>query len=217
MKTIAAARYLLADLLRSQLFLAPMLTYAAVLAILFSNDAGAPPEPWAASVLLLYPISAWLATTVANSEEPVGRTVTVVAAGGHGPILAGTVVVCVLGDLLLIVTAVGVPVIGTGSAPPALIGLGLLAHLGTALAGTAVGLLCARPLVHRAGWTFAATSGVVLATALTPWLPPVGTTVRRLGTPDVDLWGGTLLDLGIGAGALAAVLAVVLAVLTRRA
>ncbi|APU14450.1 hypothetical protein [Actinoalloteichus fjordicus] len=220
MRTLATVRYTLADLLRSQLFLAPLLVCAGSLAVLFGGDAGAPPGPWAASVLLLYPASAWLAVAAANAEEPVQRSVTVVAAGGHGRVLAGVLGVCVLVDLLLVALAVCWPILtGRYSYPLTLVGLGIAAHLAAALAGTAVGLLCARPVLNRPGWTVAAASGVVLLTALAPWLPPVGTTVARLGAASAtggSPWPGTALDLGVAVLLLLGAAATTLRVARRR-
>ncbi|HEY3895417.1 MAG TPA: hypothetical protein VGL88_08630, partial [Pseudonocardiaceae bacterium] len=67
---VAVARYLRADLLRSQRFIVPVVVYLGLLAVLFGGDPGPPPVPWAASTLALYPVSAWLAITTANTEDP---------------------------------------------------------------------------------------------------------------------------------------------------
>jgi hypothetical protein len=200
----AAARYLGADVLRSQRFLIPMVVYAAVLAILFGGDPGPPPTPWGASAIVLYPVAAWLALVVANTDDPVQRTVTTVAAGGHAAVAAATLLVALAGDALLVAMAVGVPALrGPYGYPPSTLLLGTLAHIACAAAGTAVGLLCARPLVQRVGWSFCLGGTVVVVTVVQPWLPPVGTAVKALtgGGPDPLVSAGLGLALAVGAAA----------------
>jgi hypothetical protein len=51
----------------------------------------------------------------------------------------------------------------------------------------AVGLLCARPVITRLGWSLLIAVAVVVVTGVTPWLPPVGTAVRSLQTVPVTL------------------------------
>jgi hypothetical protein len=178
---VAVARYLLADAVRSQRVVLPVVLQVAVLAVLFGGDPGRLPEPWGASVLTLYPVAAWLALTVAHTEDPVQRDVTVAAAGGAGPVAAGTLLVALAGDLGLAVLSVLWPVVVTPSpAPPSVVLTGLLAHLAAGATGTAVGLLCARPWIRRAGRSLLVGAVVVIATAVQPWLPPVGSTVQAL-------------------------------------
>ncbi|MFC5948830.1 hypothetical protein ACFQH9_11135 [Pseudonocardia lutea] len=181
MTAVAVARYLLADALRSQRVLLPVVLQVAVLAVLFGGDPGRLPEPWGASVLTLYPVAAWLALTLAHTEDPVQRSVTVAAAGGPAPVAAGILLVALVGDLALAVLGVGWPLVATPyTASPAVVVTGLLAHLAAGATGTAVGLLCARPWIRRIGRSLLVGAVVVIATAVQPWLPPVGTTVHAL-------------------------------------
>ena len=174
-------RYLTADLLRSQRFLLPVFLYVLLLAPLFNGDPGPPPELWIVTVLVLYPVSCWLAVTVANTEDPVQRQVTIAAAGGPGRVATGVLLTCLLADALLAAIAVCWPVLSTGYAFPAPVILaGTLAHLTAATTGTAIGLLCARPVIHGLGWTVVVSGGVVFLTATQTWLPPIGPTVRAL-------------------------------------
>jgi hypothetical protein len=205
-RTLATARYLGADVLRSQRVYLPLLVYAGVLAVLFGGDPGPPPAPWAASALVLYPAAAWLAVVVANTEDAVQRSVTTVAAGGHGAVAVATLLVALVGDLVLVALAVGLPVIrGPYPYPPGIVLLGALAHLACATAGTAVGLLCARPFVQRIGWSFGIAATVVIATMVQPWLPPVGTAVSALSgggaVPVLDAIIGVLLAVAAAAAA----------------
>lgn len=180
MTAVAVARYLLADAVRSQRAVLPVVLQVAVLAVLFGGDPGRLPEPWGASVLTLYPVAAWLALTVAHTEDPVQRGVTVAAAGGFGPVAAGTLLVALAGDIGLAVLSVAWPLVTPYSAPPAVVVTGLLAHLAAGATGTAVGLLCARPWIRRIGRSLLVGAVVVIATAVQPWLPPVGSAVHAL-------------------------------------
>jgi hypothetical protein len=178
---IGLVRYLTADLLRSQRFLLPVFLYLLLLAPLFNGDPGPPPELWIVTVLVLYPVSCWLAVTIANTEDPIQRQVTIAAAGGPARVAAGVLLTCLAADALLVATAVFWPVLTTRYAfSPSLLVEGTLAHVAAATTGTAVGLLCARPVIHGVGWSVVIGGGVVFLTATRTWLPPVGLTVRTL-------------------------------------
>lgn len=184
----ALVRYFGADLLRSQRFLLPLLLFAVLLAPLFNGDPGPPPQLWTITVLLLYPVSCWVAVTVANTEDPVRRQVTIAAAGGAGRVAAGVLLTCLAADLVLVTMAVTWPMVSTGYAfPPAAIGAGVLAHVAAASTGTAVGLLCARPVVHGIGWSALAGAGAVVLTGTQNWLPPVGVAATVLNEPGPGL------------------------------
>lgn len=195
------ARYVLADLLRSQRFLVPVFVHLAALAVLFGGDPGPAPGGWPASALLLYPVSAWLAITTANSEDPVARLVTVAAAGGPAAVARGVLVACLVADVGLAAASAVRPVLPlvthVYAYPPAELLGGGLAHLATATTGTAVGLLCARPVIDRVGWSLLAAVTVVVVTGVTPWLPPVGTAVAAIGTAPVAL-PAVALDAALG-------------------
>ncbi|MGH3671503.1 MAG: hypothetical protein ACRDSH_12835 [Pseudonocardiaceae bacterium] len=199
--TIAVVRYLSADLLRSQRFIVPLLTYGVLLAVLFGGNPGPPPAPWAASTLALYPISAWLAITTANTEDPTQRHITIAATGGWLPVAGGVLLTCLLGDLTLVAISVLWPLIPiitvTYPYPAQVLLAGALAHLTSATTGTAIGLLCARPLITRFGWTILTTLIVLLVTAVQPWLPPVGTAVKALTDTSIPI-GHLALDTALG-------------------
>ncbi len=188
---VIVARYILDDLLRSQRFLVPVFGYVALLGVLFGGDPGPAPGGWPASALALYAVGAWLAITTANTEDPVQRQVTVAAAGGPGAVARGVLLACLAADMLLAALATVRPLVPVIThvypySAGELVG-GFLAHLATAAAGTAVGLLCARPVITRIGWSLLAAVTVVVITGVTPWLPPVGTAVRALETVPVAL------------------------------
>ncbi|HEY0639549.1 MAG TPA: hypothetical protein VGD67_18020 [Pseudonocardiaceae bacterium] len=204
-RVLAVARYLTADLVRSQRFLLPPVAYAGVLAVLFTGDPGPAPAYWAASALAAYPVATWLTIVVAGGEDPVQRTVTVASAGGHAVVAGATVLVALAGDVVLVALAVLAPLIATPGPVVPHLGLAIAAHLACALAGTAVGLLTGRPLLHRVGWSFCVAALVVLVTGTQGSWPPVGTAVTALSD------GGAA---PLGAVALAAALVAASAVVT---
>jgi hypothetical protein len=180
-RTFAVAWYLIADLSRSQRFLLPLLVHGAVLAVLFGGDPGPPPGPWAVSALVVYPTAAWLAVVVANTEAPEQRAVTIASAGGPARVTAATLLVAFAGGLVLTALSVLVPVVVSRYPyPPPVLLAGALAHVACAATGTALGLLVARPVVRRIGWSVCIGVAVVMATAVQPWLPPAGSAVEAL-------------------------------------
>jgi hypothetical protein len=208
-RTLACARYLGSDVLRSQRVLLPVILYAGVLAVLYGGDPGPLPAPWAASALALYPVATWLALVVANTEEPPARLVTVAAAGGTGRVIAATLAVVFVADVLLSAAATVTPLVLTRySAPPDGLLLGFCTHLAAAATGTAIGLLVARPLITRIGWSFCIAAVAVTATAVQPWLPPVGTAVRAVTNGSAVPWAQAVLAVVL-AGAAAVVVWVV--------
>ncbi|MFE9045077.1 ABC transporter [Streptomyces sp. NPDC012421] len=153
----ALLRYHSALFLRSQRWLAPLLLYAAVVAV-----GVRPGDPVLGSLGIaaagLLPVSAWAARICLTREPAAARAVTA-AAGGRtrahlaalvtGPgwsVLAGAVAACA-------VTATG-DLAGT-SAPAALLA-GVLATTACGLTGGAVGALASRPFVKPPGWSVGA-------------------------------------------------------------
>lgn len=199
-------RYFGADLLRSQRFLLPVFLYVLVLAPLFNGDPGPPPQLWTVSAVVLYPVSCWLAVTVANTEDPVQRQVTIAAAGGPWRVAAGVLLTCLLADAVLVAIAVGWPVLATSYGfPVPAVAAGVCAHVAVAATGTGVGLLCARPVTRGVGWSVVLGGGLLFLTGSQPWLPPVGLTFRELGDTPVPTVGLALqAALGLALAGLAA-------------
>jgi hypothetical protein len=202
-RTLSVARYLTADVARSQRFLLPLLVHGAVLAVLFGGDPGPPPGPWAVSALAVYPTAAWLAVVVANTEAPEQRTVTIASAGGPARVAAATLLVAFAGGLVLAALSVLVPAaVSRYPYPPPVLLAGALAHIACAATGTALGLLVARPVVRRIGWSFCIGVAVVMATAVQPWLPPAGSAVEALVSGRLPIAQAAL---GVGLAVAAAV------------
>lgn len=209
---IGLVRYLGSDLLRSQRFLLPMLLYVGLLAPLMSGEPGPPPQLWTFTALVLCPVSCWLAVTVANTEDPTQRQVTIAAAGGPARVAVGVLLTCLLADAVLIAIAICWPMLTTAHAfPGPAVLAGVLTHVAVAGFGTAAGLLCARPVLHGVGWSAVAGGATVLIAVTQNWLPPVGVAVRTLGEGPVAT--GTLAlqaALGLALSAAATALTVVI-------
>lgn len=169
--TVALMRYQAALLARSQRWLAPLLLYVAALGI--GVRAGQPLlDSLGYSAAVLLPVTAWIVRLCVAQEPPAARAVTASAAGpsrahraslltGLGCALAlgaaGAGTVLLISDPVSTHHTVAVPLLPAAFA-------GLLAILCCALVGAAVGALCARPLLHRDGWSLVATVlGALLA------------------------------------------------------
>lgn len=185
---IGLVRYLGSDLLRSQRFLLPMLLYVGLLAPLLGSDPGSSPQVWTFTALVLCPVSCWLAVTVANTEDPVQRQVTIAAAGGPARVAVGVLVTCLLADAVLVTIAMCWPMLTSSFAFSAQVVMaGVLAHVAVAGTGTAAGLLCARPVLHSIGWSAVVGGGTVFIAVTQNWLPPVGLAVRSLDESPVPI------------------------------
>ncbi|MEU2674920.1 ABC transporter [Streptomyces sp. NPDC007164] len=184
----ALLRYQTALLVRSQRWLAPVLLYAAFIGI--GVQGGQPVlDSLGYTAAGLLPVTAWLVQLCADQEPPAARTVTAAAAGparAHlAALLAGLGCAGLLGAAATLVVlliskpagaghSVRVPLLPAGVA-------GLLAVACCALLGAVIGALCTRPLLHRRGWSVAAT--VLLATAaLVTGGSPANTAVTGLVT-----------------------------------
>ena len=176
----AVARYLLADAARSQRVILALRGAGRRPRRVVRRRPRAVARPWGVSCLTAYPVAAWFALTVANTEDLVQRSVTVVAAGGPGPVAAGTLLAALVGDLLLTVLSVGWGAATTTArrsddhrdrrtGPSGGDGHGDRARLAV------------RPSARaRIGWSLLLGVIVVVVTTVQPWLPPVGAAVAVL-------------------------------------
>ncbi|MFF1924940.1 ABC transporter [Streptomyces sp. NPDC058221] len=175
----ALVRYQTALLVRSQRWLAPVLLYVAFLGV-----GVRPGQPvldslgYAAAGLL--PVTAWLVQICVNQEPPAGRTVVAAAVGGQprahlaallAPLGCAGLLAAAVTALVLLISepsdtrhTVRVPLPAAGLA-------GLLAAVCCVLLGAAVGALCTRPVLHRRGWSLAATLVAVLLALVTSGSP----------------------------------------------
>jgi hypothetical protein len=174
----ALVRYLLADLVRSQRWVAPMAVYLLLVGIV---AAGGGPPVSTGSVLAapLFPLAAWLAWVAAGCEDPVLETVTATAAGGLrrarlGKLLTGMGAAGALGLVPLALTMARAP-----RQPQVWVAVGL-AVAANVVGGAAVGFACARPVVPRRGLSVVLIGLVTVVEIIVPGLPPVRATLQLL-------------------------------------
>lgn len=176
---IRLARYVLADVARSQHWLPPLLTYAVIcglnLAVDGSNAGNALPT-YATAAAALLPISIWLTVVVGNSEDPVQATITAATVGGESRCRLAKLLVALLGSAALGLVSSLVAWLQTSDltfTDGSGLAAGLAAHLVAAVVGVAVGAWCMRPILNRRAWVVLVAVAVTLVELLVPRFPPV--------------------------------------------
>ncbi len=169
---IALVRYVAADALRSQRWMAPLLCLLGIDAIILAGSGSVLPTYAVSAVSLLF-VTTWLTVVIVNVEDPLQEAVTAVAAGGHGRVRIAKLVVAYLGgSALALVALVAAPLVTVDGASIGNVAAGVGAHLVTILAGVAVGALCSRPVVTRTAWAVLAGFAVCLVDVVVPGFPP---------------------------------------------
>ncbi|MFD7913512.1 ABC transporter [Streptomyces sp. NPDC059752] len=164
----ALLRYQGALLLRSQRWLAPLITYAAFVAVgIRPGDPVLDSLGFAAAGLV--PTAAWLVRICVTVEPDAARDCTA-AAAGPVRVHAAALLTASAGALLAGSAAAAVALLTgerAGADPGAAALAGALAVTACALTGAAVGALCSRPLLRRRGHAvLAGTLGSLLALVL---------------------------------------------------
>ncbi|QES57245.1 ABC transporter [Streptomyces venezuelae] len=206
----ALLRYHGALLLRSQRWLAPLITYAALVAVGIRPGDPVPDSLGLVSAGLV-PVTAWLVRICVTVEPDAARACTA-AAAGPVRVHAAALLTASTGAMLAGAAAAAVALLtgdrsGEGLGTAAL--AGALAVAACTLTGAAVGALCSRPLVRRRGpGIVAAALGSLLALvlAVSPARAAVSALVAagRSGTvslPLAALTGALLLAAAAGATA----------------
>ncbi len=169
----ALCRYQLADLLRSQRWVAPLLVYTAFLAAVYSSDAGPAVPAYGATAGALVPVVAWLTRGVLSVEDDAARHVTAAAAGG---------LLRVQVALLASAIAAALPLVGLAVLWAAVANAdqmhgwrprvgGLAIHLVFALLGVGLGALVSRPLIRAPGAAALAVVAAVVIGLVLRWSP----------------------------------------------
>ncbi|HEY9374128.1 hypothetical protein [Streptomyces sp.] len=216
---IALVRYTFALALHSQRYLAPLLLFTGLMAVLTVSGSGPLPPAYASSAGALFVASTWLTVALFSLDEPSQRAVLAVSAGHGLRVLLGSVATVLLSCLGLSVLGLLFPLwVGSYEPGPADLALGAIAQLTTALTGAAIGVLCARPVFRRQGYALVAALALVMTTLFVPGLPPVNRMLRLMATSSdsAALIPGVLGLLALAAVLLAASTALAHAVSTRR-
>jgi hypothetical protein len=148
---IATLRYTMADVVRSNRFVLPLLPFVVGLPLLYSNQSP-PLDGYAATAALLYPVAAWFGVAVCNSEDEVRLDLTIATGGGWLPVYAVKLITALLLVLALIPVAIVYPMLVGALSPSPSRGdvlIGIAAHLLCALPGLALGVLFSRLVIRR--------------------------------------------------------------------
>lgn len=166
--------YHLRILLLRQSLVAPVLTYVALVALVYASPAGPPYQAGGVTAVALLPVGAWTMRLASTAEGPSFGAVTLLAAGGAGArhllrAAASFGVVAVLGVVAVVWGAVANP-----EPNPATTLLGLLAaHVLVGAAGVGLGGLVSPPLVTRPGGAVAVVVFVTGASVVVPGCRPL--------------------------------------------
>ncbi|MET8704147.1 hypothetical protein ABZW10_35640 [Kitasatospora sp. NPDC004723] len=215
----ALVRYQLATLLLSQRYLAPLILFTGLVAVLTSDDSGPLTAAHGAASAAMLLAATWLTMALTGLEDRPHRALLTAATGSRRRLLTGTVLTALLGCLPLTALGLALPLlVGTHTPTAADLLLGTETQLTCALTGTAVGLLASRPLVRRPGFGLLLALGLLLVLTVSKGLPPVNLLLTRLSTHDrsAELLASTALLLALAAALLAAAAALVHAVTARR-
>lgn len=172
--TFALVRYLAADVLRSQRWVAPLLAFLAGVTVF--NVAGGPLlTTYADTATVLLPVSVWLTVVVVKSEDPVQAAITAVTVGSDLRLRLAKLVTAWTACAVITTVAVLWPLLARSYSGPATggdVAAGITAHLLVALFGVGIGSLGMRGVLDRAGYTVLVATGVCLADILVPHAPP---------------------------------------------
>jgi hypothetical protein len=203
---IALVRYVTLETFRSQRWVAPLLCFAIVDAIIGAHSGSVLPSYAISATVLLF-VAMWLTVVIVNNEDPIQQTITEVCAGSRDKVrlsklavsLAFAVVIGVLGMIAPTVFA------DSGKTIPA-VAAGVCAQFATALIGVSFGSLCSRPIVRRRSWSVLL--GVILgmATVVIPYGPPTRQILVLFNKTGSFTLGGPVLLIGVETLLLAGVL-----------
>jgi len=169
---IALLRYVASDAFRSQRWMAPLVCFLALEAVI---DAGTGPvlPTYAVSATALLFIATWLAVVVSNNEDPIQHTITAVTTGSAHRVRVAKLAVAYAGAVVLGAMAlIAPPLVSSQRATFTEIASGAGAHVVTALAGVGFGALCSRPVIRRRAWAVLVAVVVCLADVVIPNCPP---------------------------------------------
>lgn len=215
----ALTRYWLAVLVHSQRYFPPLLFYVVGVVVLTANGTGPLTGAYGSCCAVLFLAALWLTVALIAVEDPVQRAITVVNARSSAKVLAGAVLVAVLGCLSGLVFGLVFPIL-SGSHPVsgAAIAVGALGQLGAGLTGAAVGLICSRPVVRRPALSLGLAVILAIVAFVANWASPLSELLRQLSSDraPVRLLGPVAGLTLLAAGMLVVVAAAVQLVTVRR-
>ncbi|MGW3289584.1 hypothetical protein ACWDR3_33575 [Streptomyces sp. NPDC001002] len=216
---IALVRYMFTVMLLSQRYLAPLLLFVGLLAVLTSSDSGPLAATYGSAAGAMLVCSAWLTMALIGLEDGTHRSVVVVTAGSHLRVLLGSVGTAVLWCLPLTAAGLVLPLaFGSHTFAFADAVLGAEAQLTCAFTGIAIGVVCSRLLFRRQGYALLLALVLLLTVLLTKGVSPVNVLLADLqnASDSADLLGSTALLLAVSAGVLAVAVAITQTISVRR-
>lgn len=181
----ALYRYILATVLHSQRYVAPMVFFLGLLAILTSSDAGPLLGVYAAAAGSVLACATWVTAAVVNVEEPVGRAIIVVNARRSRDLLLAAVCVSATFCVGMVAIGLGYPMVsGSHTVTAKALLLGTIAQLTCAAVGIGLGLLCSRLVIGRPGASVLVGLALVVGVILAKPLPPVYPMLRAMTGDD---------------------------------
>ncbi|MGC0342545.1 hypothetical protein [Streptomyces sp. SLBN-8D4] len=216
---IALVRYMFTVMLLSQRYLAPLLLFVGLLAVLTSSDSGPLAATYGSASGGMLVCSVWLTMALIGLEDQTHRSVVVVTAGSQLRVLLGSVGTAALWCLPLTAAGLVLPLLfGSHTFTLADAILGTEAQLTCAFTGIAIGVLCSRLLFRRQGYALLLALILLLAVLLAKGVSPVNVLLGDLqnASDSADLLGSTAVLLAISAGVLAAAVAATQAISVRR-
>ncbi|MGW1026400.1 hypothetical protein ACWD4J_22360 [Streptomyces sp. NPDC002577] len=217
---IALVRYMFTVLLFSQRYLAPLLLFLGLVAVLTSSDTGPLTATYASVAGAMLLCSVWLTMALIGLEDQSHRSIIVISAGSHLRVLLATVGTAAVWCLLLIAAGLVLPLMfGTHTPGIADLALGTEAQLTCAFTGMAIGLICSRLVFRQQGYALVLALVLLLAVLLGNGVSPVNIMLTHLqNTSDpADALAPTSALLAVAAGFLAAAVATTQAIARRKA
>jgi hypothetical protein len=181
----ALYRYLLADLIRGQRYLPPLVAFGVVVVVGSRGDGG-PLLPlyglWTGAMLVC---SVWLTMVVLADEDPVQERITIVNAPRRWHPLAAAVALTLSFCLLLTIVGLVFPlVVGVRLVSAADLLVGGVSQLAAACMGATVGMFCSRKVIPRPGYALLSAALLVLALLLVRRIPLVNALIQLLAEGD---------------------------------
>lgn len=202
---IALVEYVGRDTFRSQRWVAPLLCFAAIDAIVGAQTGSVLPSYAIGAAALLF-IATWLTVVTINNEDPIQQSITEVCAGGQTKVRISKLAVSLLMAITLGILGMIAPtIISSSQTTVKEVIAGICAQVITAFMGVTFGAVCSRPIVRRRSWSVLLGVLLGMATVLIPHGPPTRqllvlfneTGHFALGPPIVLIGTETLLFAGL--------------------
>jgi len=180
------------DTLRSHRWVAPLLVFLGIEAVISATTGSVLPTYGAVAVTVLF-LGIWFAVVVSNNEDPLQCRVTSVTAGGMAKVRLAKLLVAFQATAALGIAGLVAPAILSPSGATATdLGEGAAGVLTTALAGVAIGAMCSRPIIKQRSWALLCGGLGGLVTVLVPHCPPTRQLLALFSGSTGNVSGGLL-------------------------